>query len=144
MCSLSQYCGFLTPITFSLTIHSASLKELIIKPIPSSGRITIRGPNGAGKSTFLCWLKEQLGESAYYLPAHHELVFEKTSEKNLSTGQELREFLKEISVKAADKIEILMLDEWDANLDLQSRQVFSELIGKLSESLLIVEVRHNV
>ncbi len=85
-----------------------------------------------------------MGESAYYLPAHHELVFEKTSEKNLSTGQELREFLKEISVKAADKIEILMLDEWDANLDLQSRQVFSELIGKLSESLLIVEVRHNV
>ncbi|AWK41996.1 MULTISPECIES: ATP-binding cassette domain-containing protein [Photorhabdus] len=122
----------------------ASLKELIIKPVPSSGRITIRGPNGVGKSTFLCWLKEQLGESAYYLPAHHELVFEKTNERNLSTGQELREFLKEISVKAVDKIEILMLDEWDANLDLQSRQVFSKLIDKLSESLLIVEVRHNV
>ncbi|NHB86637.1 ABC transporter ATP-binding protein [Photorhabdus tasmaniensis] len=122
----------------------ASLRELIAKPTPSSGRITIRGPNGTGKSTFLCLLKERLGESAYYLPAHHELVFERTSEKNLSTGQALREFLEEISAKAADDIKILMLDEWDANLDLQSRQIFSELIDKLSESLLVVEIRHNV
>ncbi len=119
------------------------LKEFVSKPVPTSGRITIRGLNGVGKSTFLCWFKERVGESAFYLPAQHDLIFESTKEKNLSTGQSLKVILEEISAKAASEITLLMLDEWDANLDQQSRQIFHELIDKMSYSILIIEVRHN-
>lgn len=121
-----------------------NLKNIITKPMLSSGRITIRGPNGAGKSTLLCWFKEQLGDIAYYLPVHHDLVFESAGKKNLSTGQALREYLEEISTNVVNEIKILMLDEWDANLDTQSRKEINEIINHLSNSLLIIEVRHNI
>ncbi|NDL63012.1 ATP-binding cassette domain-containing protein [Acerihabitans arboris] len=122
--------------------EGVNLQHMNSASMPLSGRITIRGPNGAGKSSYLCWLKEQIGDCAYYLPAHHELIFKNTLSKNLSTGQAAQEYLEELSQVAAIEIKILMLDEWDANLDLSSRTRLNNLIDKLSQSILIVEVRH--
>jgi hypothetical protein len=59
-----------------------SLTEVLsLMNIKTTGRLTIRGSNGAGKSTLLNMIKEQLGESAFLLPAHHSLQFKDSSER---------------------------------------------------------------
>ena len=38
---------------------------------------------------------------------------------------------------------ILLLDEWDANLDVKNRGIISEKINSMSKNIVIVETRHN-
>ncbi|MGV6987817.1 hypothetical protein ACWA5Z_02255 [Testudinibacter sp. P80/BLE/0925] len=107
------------------------------------GRITLRGANGCGKSSYLCWLKQQLGEQAYYLPAQHELLF--ADNTALSTGQTLKRNLHELADDLnSDKhaVRMLLLDEWDANLDKDSIDTLNQLIAELSQRCLVIEVRH--
>ncbi len=110
------------------------------RTLPKAGRITLRGENGSGKSTLLMLLKDQWGEKAYYLPAQHHLEFE--SAQGLSTGELLRARLKELSEKV--NTDILLLDEWDSNLDHSNQQELSHLIDQLSEKKCIIEIRHRV
>lgn len=104
-----------------------------------SGRLTLRGENGAGKSTLLMLLKNSLTDRAFFLPTHNQLSFLSETNK-YSTGESLRNRLLEI----LDRVDadVLLLDEWDANLDKENQERLSSLIDELSEKKCVIEVRH--
>nr|WP_166157372.1 ABC transporter ATP-binding protein [Neochlamydia sp. AcF84]NGY95632.1 hypothetical protein [Neochlamydia sp. AcF84] len=103
------------------------------------GRLTLRGENGCGKSTALMLIKDALASKAFLLPTHNQLSF--TSETNKhSTGESLRKRLQEIADKV--DVEVLLLDEWDANLDKGNQEILSGLIDLLAEKKCVIEVRH--
>lgn len=107
--------------------------------IPGQGRLTLRGPNGSGKTSLLLLLKEQFGDRAFFLPAHHALAFENVPD-GASTGQRARALLQEL--RACADGSILLLDEWDANLDTQAAQELSEQIDAISQAVCVIEARH--
>lgn len=103
------------------------------------GRLTLRGENGAGKSTLLMLIKNQLKQRAFFLPTHSQLAFSLDTNQ-YSTGESLRKRLLEIFGKV--NADVLLLDEWDANLDAENRELLSELINEISEKKCVIEVRH--
>lgn len=111
----------------------------LLSQTEQSGRMTIRGENGSGKSTALMLVKDSLGNRAFYLPTHSQLSFASETNK-YSTGESLRNRLMEI----LDKVDadVLLLDEWDANLDEDNRQRLSQLIDELALRKCVIEVRH--
>lgn len=120
-----------------VSLPSTSMTALL--PLTATpGRITIRGANGTGKSSLLLQLKSTLGDSAYYLPAQHRLLF--ACNGPASTGQRARSQLEEIATQA--QVQVLLLDEWDANLDADNQQRLSEQIDALARSHCVIEVRH--
>lgn len=103
------------------------------------GRLTLRGENGSGKSTALMLIKNALASKAFFLPTYNQLSF--TSETNkYSTGESLRKRLIEILEKV--DVDVLLLDEWDANLDKDNQEILSNLIDELAERKCVIEVRH--
>lgn len=111
------------------------LRELLKRP----GRLTIRGANGAGKSALLLKLKEAIAEGATYVPANHDLDVRGLRE-DLSTGQRAKKSLAELLRQ--DESSVLLLDEWDANLDALNRAQLSEAIQRASLTRGVVEVVH--
>ncbi len=107
--------------------------------LPAQGRITLKGENGSGKTSLLLLLKQKYGEKAFYLPAKHDLLFYFSKDK-LSTGQYARKLLEELigSVEAP----ILLLDEWDANLDAENAKKTSDVIAQLAVQKCVIESRH--
>lgn len=106
-------------------------------------RYTIRGPNGAGKTTFLLLLKGILADSAAYLPADRSLDFRNVSSGG-STGQVRLSYIRAMLSDA--KVKVLLLDEWDANLDLST---VAEIDAELNEmatkkSIVILDARHRL
>lgn len=106
-----------------------------------SGRITVRGVNGAGKSVLLSLIKEQLGERAFYLPAQHQLEIPGVVVSQ-SHGERAMAALEAVS-QQDPSLEVLLLDEWDANLSAENRDMMSAKIETLSANKLVIEVRHN-
>lgn len=105
-----------------------------------AGRYTIRGENGCGKSTALLMVKSSLASRAFFLPTHNQLSF--TAEANkYSTGESLRNRLMEILERV--EAEVLLLDEWDANLDTENKEKLSLLIDELASKKCVIEVRHH-
>lgn len=104
-------------------------------------RLTLRGDNGAGKSTLLYWLKNELGEDSCYLPHQSNLVFQDCDDKK-STGQRMRFHLNELL--NTTKAKIILLDEWDANLDSSSIMETSRLIDEIAQFKTVIEVRHRI
>lgn len=104
-----------------------------------AGRVTLRGENGAGKSTLLMLIKNSLSERAFFLPTQNQLSFLSQPNK-YSTGESLRNRLLEILDKV--DVDVLLLDEWDANLDQENKEQLSLLIDELSEKKCVIEVRH--
>lgn len=105
------------------------------------GRITIRGDNGAGKSTLLLSIKQAFANQAYLLPARNDQLCWKSPYGNLSTGQRACAIIDEVLQKNTE-IRYLLLDEWDANLDQDNRQLIDQLLETLSKDRVVVEVRH--
>lgn len=105
----------------------------------SSGRVTLRGENGCGKSTALLLVKNALAHKAFFLPTHNQLSFISETNK-YSTGESLRNRLLEILEKV--HVEVLLLDEWDANLDAENKERLNQLIDELAVSKCVIEVRH--
>jgi ABC-type transport system involved in cytochrome bd biosynthesis fused ATPase/permease subunit len=104
-----------------------------------SGRVTIRGENGCGKSTALLLVKNALSKKAFFLPTHNQLSFHAETNK-YSTGESLRNRLLEILEKV--DAEVLLLDEWDANLDSENKERLNLLIDELAVTKCVIEVRH--
>jgi ABC-type transport system involved in cytochrome bd biosynthesis fused ATPase/permease subunit len=104
-----------------------------------SGRITLRGENGAGKSTLLMLIKNVLCDRAFFLPTQNQLSFISETNK-YSTGESLKNRLLEIIEKV--DVDVLLLDEWDANLDKENRETLSILIDELAQKKCVIEVRH--
>jgi len=119
--------------------HVLTSGEDLLQRTMSVGRFTIRGENGCGKSTALMLIKNALLEKSYYLPTHNQLNFA-VDTNGISTGESLRCRLTEI-LQHVDA-DVLLLDEWDANLDKENRQKLSDLIDILSEKKCVIEVRH--
>jgi ABC-type bacteriocin/lantibiotic exporter with double-glycine peptidase domain len=115
-----------------------SLKQLL-HSLPEKGRITLFGENGSGKTSLLLLLKHLKGDAAFYLPAKHDLVFQ-VSKDRLSTGQNVRKTLHEIIQNL--NTPIVLLDEWDANLDNENALSLSCMIDKLALNACVVESRH--
>lgn len=103
------------------------------------GRYTLRGEYGSGKSTFLMVVKKQLKEHAFYLPNNHQLAFLSNGTKT-TTRELLKQQLKEIQDNF--DVKVLLLDEWDVNLDDTSSRELSQLIDELSDQRCVIEVRH--
>lgn len=122
----------------SKPIYLNSYQEILPFTL-KNGRYTIRGENGAGKSTLLMLLKENLRERAFFLPTQNQLSFISETNK-YSTGESLRNRLLEISEKV--EADILLLDEWDANLDKENAERLSLLIDQLATNKCVIEVRH--
>lgn len=107
---------------------------------PEVGRLTIRGENGSGKSSFLLDLKRRHPEDSVILPAHHRLHFASAAETDVSTGQKLSRILEELC--CVEPLGLLLLDEWDANLDPENMQRIDAAIDRLAQRCCVVEVRH--
>lgn len=117
-----------------------SLRKMVT--VQTSGRFTVRGKNGAGKSTLLGLLKEELGDQAFYLPTHYtDLSFQLTF-LNHSDGNRLLSVFSEIAT--LDQARCIILDEWDANLDLDNISKISAAIDTLAKSRVVIESRHRV
>lgn len=104
-----------------------------------AGRLTIRGENGCGKSTALLMVKKALSEKAFFLPTHNQLTFVSETNK-YSTGESLKNRLMEILEKV--EADVLLLDEWDANLDHENKEKLSHLIDELASKKCVIEIRH--
>lgn len=117
---------------------AANLEELQIL-LSRPGRHTIRGRNGAGKSALLLKLKEANAERATYLPASHDLDVSGLH-RDQSTGQRAKAALREILRQDASPV--LLLDEWDANLDEGNREKLSETLDREALTRCVVEVVH--
>lgn len=115
--------------------------EMAIEHLYPAGRYTLRGANGSGKSTLLMCIKNQVKEHAFYLPTRHNLAFISNGGR-ASTGEILYRQLDEIQ-KHVD-VKVILLDEWDANLDEANTQILSKLIDALSKDRCIIEIRHRV
>lgn len=103
------------------------------------GYWTVRGSNGAGKSSWLMRLKEDLGERACYLPPKSHLGSVEIA-TGLSTGQKIKEQIR-LALKHSN-ISVLLLDEWDANLDESNRQEVLETLKTLGQRLCVIDIRH--
>lgn len=103
------------------------------------GRVTLRGENGAGKSTLLMLIKNSLSERAFFLPTQNQLSFLSIANQH-STGELLNKRLLEILDRV--DVDVLLLDEWDANLDQENRKRLSHLIDQLSLKKCVIEVCH--
>ncbi|HRD55681.1 MAG TPA: hypothetical protein PLC42_04705 [Parachlamydiaceae bacterium] len=104
-----------------------------------NGRLTLRGENGSGKSTALMLIKNALAGRAFFLPTYSQLSFFSETNK-YSTGESLKKRLFEILEKV--DVDVLLLDEWDANLDKENQESLSQLIDKIAEKKCVIEVRH--
>jgi hypothetical protein len=105
------------------------------------GRFTVRGPNGAGKSTLLLAMKKAYSEAAFLLPTTGAFLCWSGDYRQHSTGQRMRLVLDEIYASAKG-LRYLLLDEWDANLDVEHRQRLDKMLTELSRRFVVVEVRH--
>lgn len=105
-----------------------------------NGRFTIIGPNASGKSSFLLNLKSRLKTVSIYLPAQHQLILQE-SQLKLSSGEITLAALNDINKQQCD---ILLLDEWDANLSIENRNILDEVINQLSQNKIVIEIRHGI
>lgn len=122
--------------------HARSIdlsRLLAADSLVSQGRFTVSGANGAGKSVLLALLKHKFAEDAFYLPAHHVLELPGVL-PTMSHGERVVAAFKAL-VSGPQKV--LLLDEWDANLDSENTLRLDERIQALARNYLVVEVRHN-
>lgn len=121
-------------------ILSSELQEQI-KQNPS-GRYTIMGNNGVGKSSLLIDLKAKLDEEALFIPTQNQLdINDDFNSHSLSSGETLLKTLELIKNQSTEKF--LLLDEWDAHLSLENKIKINAEIEELSQTRIIIEVRHS-
>lgn len=106
------------------------------------GRLRVGGPNGSGKTTLLTALGTELRDRAFYLPTHSDLLFDCIGSSDLSDGQRIIACLDELATTGLPSI--LLLDEWDANLDKNNRTLLDQKIDAFAQEGRVVEVRHLV
>lgn len=103
--------------------------------LPQRGRFTVRGKNGAGKSSLLQNLR--LSHDSFLLPAQHNLCF--SSDLSGSTGERLLQAIDQLPRIPG---QVVLLDEWDANLDSTNVAKIHAAIDELAAETCVVEVRH--
>lgn len=114
---------------------AAELLEGLWQGSLARGRWTVTGPNGSGKSTLLKIIKDSAADAILITPETYFL----DAGSGLSTGQRR---IKEIENVLSMAPDILLLDEWDANLDEGNCGKIDRLLDEASRRMLIIEVRH--
>lgn len=92
------------------------------------------GANGSGKSTLLKMIKEMRAD-ALLLGAETGFL---DTDNGLSTGQRR---VKEIEYVLSMAPTLVMLDEWDANLDGENCRKIDQLLDEASRRMVVIEVR---
>ncbi|MDG0816735.1 hypothetical protein [Bdellovibrio svalbardensis] len=135
----SDLSGRIKPEKIRLNGQAFDSVEQLIKDLDTTkkGRILITGNNGAGKSTLLVHLNAFLPES-FYLPSSPSLEIGDQLGSE-STGERI---LKHLEFVANNPTPVLLLDEWDANLDNTNKELINERIDQLARQSLVLEVRH--
>lgn len=110
-------------------------ERLVLSGGISSGRFCITGPNGAGKSSMLKTFKSQSHDSTLLLPD----VNLGDAQENRSTGEGR---VHQVMLALESESSIVMLDEWDANLDSRNRNTLNSVIDEFAKIKLIIEVKH--
>ncbi|MBA0190629.1 ATP-binding cassette domain-containing protein [Pectobacterium odoriferum] len=102
-----------------------------------NGRILIMGANGAGKSSIMKYLKSKHPDALFFGPGID------TDDDGLSgsTGQKQ---LHQLELLSGVRNRIILLDEWDANLDTLNTNEMDKRLNTLSMSNLIIEIRHKI
>jgi ABC-type transport system involved in cytochrome bd biosynthesis fused ATPase/permease subunit len=101
-----------------------------------NGRYVVTGPNGSGKSSYLKQLMTQSTDAIFIGPDNSLLLPE---DDGRSTGEKVSDML---SMILQDAPRLVLLDEWDANLDVKRRSTFNDHIELMSKTRIVVEVRH--
>ncbi|MCL2320817.1 MAG: hypothetical protein FWC47_01775 [Oscillospiraceae bacterium] len=111
-----------------------------------SGRYTITGDNGSGKTTLLAKIKINLKDEAYMLPNQSKMMFlNEFNIKEFSTGEKMIENLKEITLNVCEtNVSVLLLDEWNANLDKDNINKLNKIIDEISIKFCVIEVLHKI
>lgn len=145
---------FSSKLDINLVLYSSSLRGVTIRDAStsdrvepadfisqlqgrriSSGRYTVTGLNGSGKSSLLKLIKGSIDDSLLITP---ETSF-MNLDRGLSTGQtKIRELENVLSLSPP----VLMLDEWDANLDEDNFRRIDQVLELASNEVVIIEVRH--
>ncbi|WP_182506057.1 hypothetical protein [Brucella anthropi] len=121
-------------------IAPISSLDALLELCQHRSHIKIRGENGAGKTSLLLAAKERLGDRAFYLPAM-SLLDLPTKLGSGSTGQIKRNEIEAVLRDFGSGI--LLLDEWDANLDAENRRQTANLISEaLTKGFTVVEISH--
>ena len=110
--------------------------EMLTQP----GRWTIRAPNGTGKSTLLMALALHLApkHDVYLLPAHSNVATQDGCPG--STGQVKTQQFEDIDANVAPTVRVILLDEWNGNLDQANTQRLSAMIARWSQRCAVIEV----
>lgn len=110
------------------------IRNIINKNLPF-GRYLMTGTNGAGKSTLLKFIKASFPEAILISPEASPGYLTLIG----STGEQQIKKIQEIFLEPS---ELYLLDEWDANLDNHNRIKIDNLIDKMKNTSIILEVRH--
>ncbi len=128
-----------------LRINKKPIEDLTIESIKNlcqtPGRLTVEGDNGSGKTTLLLRLKELLGQEAHYLPPFGEEDL-KNLDSGISTGQLIHENICTL-LSQLHPNKVLLLDEWNANLDTKNKAKINDLIDLHASKNCIVEIVHS-
>jgi len=112
------------------------LAQIASKSRPKPGRLRLSGRNGVGKSSLLRDLKALMPQAVLVGPEIHLLPIELKG----STGQIQKQTLMALMEQ---NIEILLVDEWDANLDQANMERVDEQLQDFAKKGLVIEVRHS-
>lgn len=117
------------------SVNPKFLLEKIKNSDLSNGRYLVYGDNGSGKSSLLKFIKSMDREAILISPN----TFYSENNESLSTGmfqiKQINEILKQES-------KVILLDEWDANLDSKNVALLDRLFNERSLNHIIIEVRH--
>lgn len=119
----------------SIEINSQDFLNNIKNSKLENGRYLISGENGAGKSSLLKLIKSIQTESILLSP---NVIFSENI-KSLSTGMFQIKQVQEV-LKLDPKY--ILLDEWDANLDMKNKVHLDKIFNEKSEKNILIEVRH--
>lgn len=100
------------------------------------GRFTVSGENGSGKSTFLRLLKGLYHDSILIGPT---ISFLAPEDSGVSTGERQR---LNLDLIFEENVRLVLLDEWDANLDDEAVLDYDSKISNLAKQMCVIEVRH--
>ena len=112
----------------------------LVSVISVPGRYAIDGPNGCGKTSLLLLLKSLKGGHALFVPAQAFLF--PAAGAGASVGQRKLRDLRLAFGAARGQAPLILLDEWDANLDQANLDMISAEIDELAREHSVVEVSH--